>query len=169
MRRSLLIVSLAIGLAFATSLAVAQQFSSVEERMSSSDFKAAGLDKLSPEELARLNAFIKGEVEVRTEQARDAGARAQDLNDAARIGFADFHGHREKITSTIPGTFRGWNGGTTFTLENGQVWRQSDSGSQLVGIHRENPVVHISPGLMSGTWYLQVEGYGATTKVERVQ
>ncbi len=167
MRCRNLIVSLAVCLSLAASLAIAQQFSSLEERMSSSDFKAAGLDKLSPEELAKLNAYIRNEVEARTTQARDAGAREQNKNDAARIGFADYHGERDEIVSHIPGTFRGWTGGTTFTLENGQVWRQIDGG-QFVGIHRENPVVHITPGLIGG-WNLQIEGYGSYAKVERIR
>ena len=65
MRCRHLFVSLLACVAIAAPLAFAQQFSSVEERMSSADFKAAGLDKLSPEELAKLNAFIKNEVETR--------------------------------------------------------------------------------------------------------
>jgi hypothetical protein len=169
MRFRSLIITLLAGFAFAAPLVLAQQFSSVEERMSSSDFKAAGLDKLSPEELARLNEFIRNEVQARTAQAREAGAHAQDLSDAARMGFKNYNGERGKITSRIPGMFKGWDGATTFTLENGQVWRQVDSASQLAGVHLNNPVVHISPGVMGGIWYLQVEGYGATTKVERVQ
>ncbi len=168
MRCRHLLVSLAVCIAVATPLAIAQQFSSVEERMSSADFKAAGLDKLSPAELARLNAFIKNEVEARAAQAREAGAREQNKNDAERIGFKDYHGDRSEIVSRIPGTFRGWSGGTTFTLENGQVWRQTDS-SELAGVHLENPVVHISPSLVGSGWFLQVEGYGSHAKVERVQ
>jgi hypothetical protein len=167
MRFRHLLIMLAAGLAFALPLALAQQFSSLEERMSSSDFKAAGLDKLSPEELSRLNAFIKNEVQARTTQAREAGAREQDRNEAARIGLKDYHGERNEIVSRIPGTFKGWSGGTIFTLENGQVWRQTD-GSQFVGIHLESPTVHITPGLVGG-WNLQVEGYGSYAKVERVQ
>jgi len=168
MRCRSLILMLAAGLAFAAPLVFAQQFSSVEERMSSTDFKAAGLDKLSPEELARLNAFIRNEVDTRTAQAHAQGAREQDRSDALRMGFKDYYGDRDRITSTIPGTFKGWTGSTEFTLANGQVWRQSDPTSQLLGIRIENPVVHISPGMM-GTWNLQVEGYGAFTKVERVK
>jgi hypothetical protein len=169
MRCRSIIVMFALGFAFATPLVFAQQFSSVEERMSSSDFKAAGLDKLSPEELARLNAFIRSEVDTRTAEAQVEGARAQDVNNAERMGFKDYSGHRDKITSRITGTFKGWTGGTTFTLDNGQVWRQSDSDSVLAGVHLENPVVDITPGLLGGVWYLQVQGYGSSAKVERVQ
>jgi hypothetical protein len=169
MRCRHLLVSLIVCVAVAAPLAFAQQFSSLEERMSSADFKAAGLNKLSPEELARLNAYIRNEMDARTAQAHEAGAREQNKNDAERMGFKDYYGDRGEIVSHIPGTFRGWNGGTTFTLENGQVWRQSDPASVLAGIHLEDAVVHITPGLMGGIWYLQVEGYGASTKVERIK
>ena len=167
MRCRHLLVSLLVCVAIAAPLAFAQQFSSVEERMSSADFKAAGLDKLSPEELAKLNAFIKNEVEARTARAHAEGAREQNMNDAGRIGFTDYHGARDEIVSRIPGTFKGWSGGATFKLENGQVWRQID-GSEFVGIHLENPVAHITPGLIGG-WNIQIEGYGSFAKVERVQ
>jgi hypothetical protein len=168
MRLRHLLVPFALCVAAAAPLAFAQQFSSLEERMSTADFKAAGLDKLSPEELAKLNAFIRNEVNVRTEQAHEAGAREQNRNDAARIGFLDYHGDRNEIVSRIPGTFKGWSGGTTFTLENGQVWRQIDD-STLAGVHVENAVVHITPSLVGNGWFLQVEGYGSYAKVERVQ
>ena len=49
-------------LAFAAGSASAQEFSSLEERMSAKEFKEAGLDKLTPEELARLNAWLGQEV-----------------------------------------------------------------------------------------------------------
>jgi hypothetical protein len=168
MRHRFLIVSLLAGLALAAPMVFAQQFSSVEERMSSSDFKAAGLDKLSPEELAKLNAFIKHEVETRAVQAREAGIREEDNADAAKIGLRGYSGDRGDIVSTIPGVFTGWTGSTTFTLANGQVWRQSQNDSVLEGIHLVNPQITISPGAF-GSWNLHVEGYGTFTKVERVR
>ncbi|HTD28675.1 MAG TPA: hypothetical protein VK660_04740 [Xanthomonadaceae bacterium] len=168
MRQRLLIVSLIAGLALAAPMVFAQQFSSVEERMSSSDFKAAGLDKLSPEELAKLNDFIKHEVDTRTAQAHEVGARENDNSNIAKIGFKHYEGKRDEIVSRIPGTFTGWTGHSTFTLENGQVWRQADPDSELVGVRLVNPEVHITPGFL-GTWQLHVEGYGTFTKVERVQ
>ncbi len=168
MRLRHLFAALAACLVLAAPLAFAQQFSSVEERMSSQQFKEAGLDKLSPEELAKLNAFIRNEVNVRTAQAHEAGAREQNKNDAGRIGFKDYYGERGEVVSRIPGTFKGWHGGTVFTLENGQVWRQIDS-TELAGVNIENAVVHITPSLVGNGWFLQVEGYGSYTKVERVQ
>jgi hypothetical protein len=167
MRLRHLLLALIVCIA-AAPLAFAQQFSSLEERMSSQQFKEAGLDKLSPEELAKLNAFIRSEVNVRTAQAHEAGAREQNKSDESRMGLKDYYGERGEIVSRIPGTFRGWDGGTTFALENGQVWRQIEPGT-LAGVHLENAVVHITPSLIGNAWFLQVEGYNSTVKVERVR
>lgn len=83
-----------------------QPFSSLEERMTAREFREAGLDKLSPEELAALNRWIRerslaeGEaVELRRQQAGPAGDRR---------GFDD--GDRSTIRSRIKGPFTGWTG-----------------------------------------------------------
>jgi hypothetical protein len=142
--------------------AIAKEFSSVEEQMSSRDFKAAGLDKLSPEELAALNAWI------RSNQPSGGGSsvtynRAQD--DLVRIGFSDSEA-REQISSNVIGEFKGFGRGTIIKLENGQTW-QVESG-ELDGIKAmSNPKVTIRPGLIGG-WRLQVEGYNSVAKVKRI-
>jgi len=142
--------------------AIAKEFSSVEEQMSSREFKSAGLDKLSPEELAALNAWIRA-----NQPTGGSGVvynRAQD--DLVRIGFDDSDA-RELITSNIIGEFKGFASGTSIKLENGQVWRV-ESGD-LEGIKSmTNPKVTIRPGLIGG-WRLQVDGYNSVAKVKRVK
>ena len=143
--------------------AIAKEFSSVEEQMTTRDFKAAGLDKLSPEELAALNAWIRNNQP--TGSAGIAYDRAAD--DRVRIGFDDSEA-RDVIISNIIGEFKGWDGGSRFKLENGQVWQVTD-GSELAGIKTmTNPKVSIRPGLIGG-WRLQVEGYNSVAKVKRIQ
>jgi len=166
MRCRTLVAAVLTTLSLAAPAAFGQQFSSLEERMSSGDFKAAGLEKLTPEELARLNAFVRSEVDRRAAQAHEQGVREQDMAEAGKMGFKNYQGDRDEIISTIVGDFHGWSGGTTFTLENGQVWRQVEP--DQFSIHKKNPVVHITPGSM-GTWFIEIEGYGAHTKVERVK
>ena len=166
MRCRTLVAAVLFSVSLAAPAAFGQQFSSLEEKMSSSDFKAAGLEKLSPEELARLNAFVRAEVDKRTAQAHEQGVREQDMADAAKMGFKTYQGDRDEIVSAIAGDFHGWDGATTFKLANGQVWRQVEA--DQFSIRLKNPTVHITPGSM-GTWFIEVEGYGAHTKVERVQ
>ncbi len=71
------------------------------------------------------------------------------------------------IQSRIAGTFDGWSGKTEFPLENGQVWRQS-AGGKLVTKAVESPEVEIRRGFM-GVYYLKVEGYNRTVKVQRIK
>jgi len=141
--------------------AIAKEFSSVEEQMSSREFKAAGLEKLSPEELAALNAWI------RTNQPTgSSGVYDRAADDRKRIGFDDSDA-RDDISSNIIGDFTGFGGGTIIKLENGQVWQVTDG--ELRGIKTlSNPKVSIRPGLIGG-WRLQVEGYNAVAKVKRLQ
>jgi hypothetical protein len=60
--RLMLLAALAISLAALP--VMAQQFSSLEERMSASDFKAAGLDQLTPQQLQFLDNWLHAHEQV---------------------------------------------------------------------------------------------------------
>lgn len=138
--------------------ALAQSPPTIEERMTGADFKAAGLDKLTPEELARLNEWLQ-----RNGQAV-AGAGVVPRED--RRGFENSENRTEIVTRFV-GEFRGWDGDTRFVLENGQVWQQVDTGTLSTG-SLMNPVITIRPGAM-GAWRLKVEGYNAFAQVRRIK
>ena len=158
--RRMLLVSLVLSAALAGS-ALAQSFSSVEERMTEAEFKAAGLDKLSPEELAALNAFI----------AAETGKVASTLPAATPVadnrGFNQPSGPDGAIYSSISGEFRGWSQGSRFTLDNGQVWQVADSTARL-RVKMQDPKVIIEPGAL-GAWFMKVEGYNARAGVKRLK
>lgn len=145
--------------------ASAQSFSSLEERMSAAEFRAAGLDKLSPEELAALNEWLR----AKGVSGPAFGAAAPAPVDDRRgfpVALGDSGGG--PIVSRIPGEFRGWDGtGTQFTLENGQVWKSTDPAARLA-VKLNDPVVVIRPGVLNA-WFLQVEGYNAKVRVIRVK
>lgn len=137
----------------------AQEFSSLEERMSASQFRAAGLDKLSDEELAELNRWLRGEIGQRVAampppREEQIGFRASDVTGV--------------VTSRIDGEFTGWTGRTEFRLQNGQVWQQIDSDQRFTGISLDSPQVRIEPGLF-GSWQLSVDGYNSTVRVKRLR
>jgi hypothetical protein len=153
---SLLLLSLAAGNAFAQ-----QQFSSLEEKMTEAEFKAAGLDKLSAEELAALNAWLAGRVAPAT--AGTAPSAADD-----RRGFRSSPDEDQgSIVSTVPGEFRGWRErGDRFELANGQVWETVEAAKFVVNLR--DPMVSITPGMLN-SWYLRVDGYNARVKVTRIR
>lgn len=158
MTRIALLSALFLSLLLPATQLWAQTFSSLEERMSAADFAAAGLDNLSPEELARLNEWLRNNVGGSSHGAMPS---AQD-----RIGFATPQ-PSGRVVSQIDGNFKGWSGDTVFRLTNGQVWQQVDSGSRLA-VDLESPTVRIQPGLF-GSWEMRVEGYNTRVKVKRLQ
>jgi len=137
----------------------AQEFSSLEERMSAADFRSAGLDKLTDEELARLNAWLRSHVADTQAAASQAPADTIGFRPVAATG---------EVVSRIDGPFTGWDGHTEFRLENGQVWVQADSADRFRSGTIMNPGVRITPGMLD-SWVLRVDGYNHRVKVRRIK
>lgn len=145
-------------------VSTAQAQPPIEQQMTPEQFKAAGLDKLSPQELANLNAWLNNTLEVETEKAAKL---AKDKVETENRGFLAF-GKTDPIVAKISGEFRGFARGRSWTLDNGQVWEQVDDAS-LAGARKANPEVKITPSLVGNNWYLQVEGYNKRASVRRVK
>ncbi|MNV18653.1 hypothetical protein D3C71_1094870 [compost metagenome] len=139
----------------------------LQQQMTETEFKAAGLDKLSAQELAALNNWLQGKVEQATtvalEQAREEGRQEVIVKNR---GFYDF-GSSEPIRSRMTGEFSGFGKGRQFTLDNGQIWEQTDD-ARAAGVRKQTPDVRITPGLM-GVWYLQIDGLNTRAKVRRTK
>ena len=136
----------------------------IEQQMTAEEFAAAGLGKLSAQELANLNAWLRGTLRAEAERA---ASRAEDKVKDDNRGFFHF-GSDEPIVARIQGRFEGFGPNRRYTLDNGQVWKQVDS-RRLAGVRLDNPQVRIKPAVFGNVWYLQVEGYNTNTKVERVK
>ena len=134
----------------------AQQFSSLEERMSESDFKAAGLDKLSPDELKYLDQWLQSH-----QQVKMVGSNGKP------VFYAD--SDRAEFETHLVGSFSGWNDRTNniFTLSNGQVWRMAESGAESCPSVL-NPKVTIKPMIL-GSWLMYIQGCNDSVRVERVK
>jgi len=142
--------------------AFAQQ--GIEQQMTPEEFKAAGLDKLSADELSRLNAWLNRTISTETvKAATEAKKKVEDDN----RGFFNF-GSTEPVVSKMTGEFRGFARGREYTLENGHVWKQIDDAS-LAGVRLSAPEVRITPSLVGNTWYLAVTGYNTRAKVQRIK
>lgn len=166
MHRSIRLLTLATLLAFTPCLFAQQPQTGqpIERQMTSEQFKAAGLDKLSSDELASLNAWLNRTLETETEKAAVA---AKQKVESENRGFLSF-GSSEPIVGRIAGEFRGFGRGRSFTLENGQVWQQVDDAS-LVGARKTAPAVKITPSMIGNAWYMSIEGYNTRAKVQRVK
>lgn len=163
----------------------------LKQQMSATEFKAAGLERLSAAELAALNAWldtrgsaapagIAGTAAPTPARGTTASASIGDADALERAreegrqeviqknrGFFDF-GSTEPIESTLVGEFRGFGKGRRFVLANGQEWEQTDTAS-LAGVRRSEPKVSIKPGVLGSVWYMRIDGYNTSAKVKRVK
>ncbi|NND45346.1 MAG: hypothetical protein HKN58_08480 [Xanthomonadales bacterium] len=150
-----------------------EKFSSVEERMTGKEFMDAGLDKLTDEELAALNRWLRDH-SIATLDSAPARSRATAPGTSAAAavggderGFEGAATDRSTIVSRLVGEFDGWDGETVFELENGMVWKQDET-DKFFTRNMVNPEVTIKSGLFD-SWRLSVEGYNKSVKVERIQ
>lgn len=136
----------------------------LQDRMTPAEFKAAGLDKLSAQELAALNAWLKGTL---AEESRKAATSAVKDVEQKNRGFFDF-GSSEPIVARLRGEFAGFGNGRRYVLENGQEWRQIDD-ARLAGVRKSNPLMTIRPTLIGNGWTMTVEGYNTRARVQRIK
>ena len=138
--------------------ALAQQPSSgLQQRMSSSEFKAAGLDKLSPQELQNLDNWLSTHAKVTTKVVDSSGKP---------VFYAGDKTH-STINSTITGQFNGWSKGQSVTLANNQQWEVTDPEPRSCQ-PSENTAVKISHSFMN-FWMMYVPSCYASVHVKRIR
>jgi hypothetical protein len=149
-----------LSLVFALPLARAQNpdFPGVEKAMSEKAFKQAGLDKLTPEERARLNDFIRSYAASTNQEA--AKVAVDEAVNANKVPSQP-----QVIESRIVGPFHGYNGRSRFTLENGQVWAQSQQVSAAYPPVDSPPVIIVKAGWGHRMYILG----GGNIRVSRMQ
>jgi hypothetical protein len=125
----------------------------VQHAMSAEEFEAAGLKKLRPEELDRLNDWMKRFLAHDSQQIVKIDPEIRKLQNAP-------------VRRRIAGPFRGWSGKTAFTLDNGEVWMQRGWGRYFARL--ESPEVEISRNLL-GFYELRVVATGRSVGVTRVR
>jgi len=110
MNKLLLLILL---ITISSSTSAQKAFSSLEEQMNSKEFNAAGLEKLTPEELDVLNNWIRGRSLV-TLDAPKAGTVSSNSSSDGEDGRGfevskKQKMSREPISSRLVGTFTGWD------------------------------------------------------------
>lgn len=157
---SLILASLGL---FVLGAAQAQQgFSTIEERMTGKEFTQTGLDKLSDDELAALNEWLRAHSVATLENRNQEYVDARGFENQALRNLDD-----SDVVSPIKGEFTGWTGDTVFVLENGMVWEQAESAVFRVS-KMDDAVAIIDKGAF-GSWRLRVEGYNRSVLVRRVE
>lgn len=157
---ALLLLSLAV-LAPGALAHAAGEFSTLEERMTDEEFRAAGLDRLSAEELANLNAWLARR-NVSTRPAPAGGSQGFKPD-----GLFGDSGDRGRVVSRATSDQGEIGVGTIVALENGQAWRITDGSLSLSG-GLAGRTITVEPAML-GSWLLKVEGYNRALRATRVR
>ena len=149
-------------LACAPALAQNDDFPGVQKAMSPEQFEATGMNKLSADERAKLDQFIRGYATQSNERAATAA-----IDKAANEGKIK-RSEPEIIQSNLVGRFTGYTGRSTFTLEDGSVWKQSQQVSRNFPPVDSPPVIIIKGTAMLAGYRMYIAG-GGNIRVSRVK
>jgi hypothetical protein len=168
MRLTLPLLSLALLLS-AAAPADAADAPRIEQRLTPEQFHATGLDTLSSEQLELLNRLLQ---EAPAAQSVASPSAAPDGNDTRRARAAEeaerslLSSPERAVSAQVMGTVAGWEPGTEFRLDNGQVWKVLKGAAKLPK-PRNAPTVKLVPGL-GGRWFLEVDEDLPKARVYRI-
>jgi hypothetical protein len=140
------LVSLCVIFGFAQAVRAAREEppGSIQQMMTPEEFKAAGLNKLSAEELQKLDAWMQGYRQVAEQAGEKKGtARAERTK-------------MDLIVSRVDGQFNGLTGRTIIRLEDGTVWRQANGDDRYRPKNTDHPAAAVIHGVFG--YKMQVEG-----------
>src|SRR5882672_8259633 len=116
---------------------------SIQQVMTPEEFKAAGLNKLSPEELQKLNAWLQGYREVAEKKATARAAKVERTK-------------MDLLVSRVDGTFNGLTGRTVIRLEDGTVWKQANADDRYRPKVTDHPAAAVIHGIFG--YKMQIQG-----------
>jgi hypothetical protein len=109
----------------------------IQQAMTPEEFKAAGLEKLTPSELAKLNAWLQGFREKAEKKAAIRESRTK----------------LQLIVSRIDGVWNGIGPGEIIRLEDGTAWKLGNKDEHYGG-HADHPAVAIYKSIFG--WKMRV-------------
>lgn len=113
----------------------------LQDMMTSDEFKAAGLEKLSEEELKNLNAWLQGY--RRTTETKAAEKATAEVKTKVA---SESRAKMDSILSRVDGTFTGLTGHTIIKLEDGTTWKQANADDRYRAQITDSPPAKVSRG-----------------------
>lgn len=108
---------------------------SLRQLMTPEEFKAAGLNKLSSEQLGRLENFLRGYREQTVQQTTKATEERVTKTVQAKVDpppSRDQATHQSTVENSINGPFLGLKGRTRVVLKDGSIWQQANDNDKFL-------------------------------------
>lgn len=140
--------------------AAAESFPGLRVVLSDRQFKKMNLDRLDPKDISSIDEAIN-----RYYQGQAGARRAFEENRYRdRFGLPDFVLEEWKEQPPLRARVVKWEGGNSFRLDNGQVWKGFDS----IPYELPGRLVEIQPRAR-GQFNLAVDGFNTTARVQRIK
>jgi hypothetical protein len=151
-RRALrhLTLSLILILGSVAGVCLAQENSgaSIQEMMTPGEFKAAGLDKLSSEELQKLDAWLQGYRQTTEKKASEvAEKKASERTAKTKLNM---------LVSRVDGSYEEWTDSAEITLEPRTAWRQANAEDRFRPSFTDHPAAAVSHTVFG--YKMRIEG-----------
>lgn len=111
----------------------------IQDSMTADEFRAAGLEKLSTDELKSLNAWLQG-----YRQKAETKAAEKATEEVTKKAAAESSTKMDTVLSRIDGTFTGLTGRTIIKLEDGTVWKQANADDRYRAQVTDRPPVKVT-------------------------
>ena len=144
---------LALIMMLATLPALSADDPNIRELMTTQEFAASGLSRLSNDEMDAINRWLARYT------AQDV---AEMLNSSPAVSEIESAG----IKSKIDGEFSGWNGPTRFPLKNGQIWETRST--RRYNYSAVDPDVEITRNFL-GIYRMRLVDTGKAINVRRIR
>lgn len=125
----------------------------LQDMMTSEEFTAAGLNKLSSEELKNLNAWLQG-----YRQTAETKAAEKATAEATKKAATETRAKLDRVITRVDGDFNGLTGNTVIKLEDGTVWKQANKEDRMRAQVTYRPPVAVMHGMFG--YKMRVVGTG---------
>lgn len=143
------------------SMAMAQNYVPVQDRLTSEQREATGIAGLSDAQLKLLNEILSGQESKRqAEVVREREVRAE--REATLLETLD----GRPVSAVLKGTFAKWEPGTVVELDTGQRWKVMKGYGKLRAPKSDFPV-KIVPGV-AGRWFMEFDETLPKARVYRI-
>jgi len=150
----------------------------LQSLLSPEEFKNAGLEKLTPDELGALEAaLLKHHALPKAKKGKSTVAPAAASSGSPKKADDDFGAEQlsrpksedtpSELHSRIEGALQEFSGRAVFVLENGQIWQQRIPQAYYFPHKLVNPEVIITKGL--GGYKMAIVAADAVVFVKRIQ
>lgn len=142
----------------------AEDFPGVKKALTPEQYEASGISKLSSEERAKLDDYLRGYFTGATQRVVEKAVEKAKVIAVDQAVKENKVKPPELIQSRIVGPVNGWKSGKVFVLENGQHWKVTDEDRYFPTV--TDPEVFIVRDLLS---YKMAIAGGGVARVTRTR